>query len=489
MAFPTYSLGVDWNRDGDYSDTGEQVYSRIREGSGLSCSRGRNQIRELAPPVVGRFDVDLKNTTRDYSTENASSPLVGNLRPGRRVDFSAVHNATTYRLWNGILDDLPQRPVERAVGLPALGTFSRLAGKTVTTAAYQNITTDVAMGYILDAVGWPGGERSLQTGKTTLAWWWLDNEDAFAALVRLMNTEGPGAIFYERGDGYFVFENRHNRLTATRSTVVQGTFTDQRTDPLHHAAPFVFDAHLKEVINSVAIPVNLRTAQALGQIWSLGATLVVPASSSTQIVVAATTGDPFTGAVSPVLTTDYTLVSGSATLTLDRTSGRSVTLTVAAGTSGATITGLRVRAQLLTAVQVKVVNTIDCSASIAEFGVQTLTDSSYPIWPELDLQTAQDFANAIAGHYRDPRATATITVFGRDDTHLAQCLGREIGDRIHVNEYQSGLDSDMTIERVEQFLDTAGRRLTTRFGCEKATAVNQYAAWGSAVWGSSIWAF
>lgn len=489
MTTPAYALGVDWNNDLDYADTGEQVFSRIRDNAGLSCSRGRTQIRELAPPVVGRFDVDLKNTTRDYSTENASSPLAGNLLPGRRVDFRAVHSATTYRLWNGILDDIPQHPVERTVSLPCLGTLSRLAGKTVTTGAYQNITTDVAMGYVLDAAGWPGGERSLQTGKTTLAWWWLDGEDAFAALVRLMNTEGPGAIFYERGDGYFVFENRHNRLTATRSTVVQGTFSDVTGAALHHGMAFELDAHLKDVINSVAIPVNLRTAQSLAQIWALGATLVVPAGASTQIVVSSSDGNPFTAAVAPVLTTDYTLIAGAATLTLDRTSGRSATLTVTAGAAGATITGLRVRAQLLTKVEVRVVNTTDCAASIAKFGVRPLSDSSYPIWPEIDLQTAQDFANAIASHYRDPRATAAISVFGRDDTHLAQCLGREIGDRIHVKEGQSGLDSDMTIERIEHRLDTAGRRLTTRFGCEKATQANQYAAWGSALWGSSSWAW
>lgn len=489
MAYPTYALGVDWNNDLDFSDTGEQVYARVRDNGTLKSSRGRNQIRELAPAVVGRFDVDLRNTTRDYSTENAAGPLYGNLLPGRRVDWRATHSAVTYRLWNGILDDIAHHPVERTVGLPALGTLSRLAGKTVTTAAYQNITTDVAMGRVLDAVGWPAGERSLQTGKTTLAWWWLDDEDAFAALTRLMNTEGPGAIFYERGDGYFVFEHRHNRLTATRSTVVQGTFSDVAGAALHHAAPFDFSANLKDVVNVVALPVNLRTTQALAQIWALGATLVVPAGQSTQIVVSSADGNPFTAAVSPVLTADYTLISGAATLTLDRTSGLTATLTVAAGGAGATITGLRVRAQLLTKVEVRVVNTVDCAASIAKYGVRTLTDATFPIWPEIDLQTAQDFANAIASRYREPRPTATITVFGRDDTHLAQCLGREIGDRIHVTEFQSGLDADMTIERVELALDTAGHRLTARFGCEKATPANQYAAWGSAVWGTSSWAW
>jgi hypothetical protein len=489
MTTPAYALGIDWNADGDWSDTGEQIFGRVSDVTGITCSRGRTQIRELAPPVVGRFDADLTNTSKDYSTEYASSPLAGNLLPGRRVDWRAVWSATTYRLWSGILDDIPQRPVERRVGIPCLGTLSRLAGKKVTTAAYQSITTDAAIGHVLDAVGWPAGERSLQTGATTLAWWWLDDEDAFSALVRLMNTEGPGAIFYERGDGYFVFENRHNRLTATRSTVVQGTFSDQHGAALHHGLAFDLDAHLKDVINSVAIPVNLRTAQALAEVWALGATLVVPAGGATQIVVSSSDGNPFTAAVAPVLTTDYTLISGTATLTLDRTSGRTATLTVTAGASGATITGLRVRAQLLTKVAVQVINTTDCSASIAKFGVRPLSDSAYPIWPEIDLQTAQDFANAIASRYRDPRATATISVYGRDDTHLAQCLGREIGDRIHVLEGQSGLDADMTIERVEHRLDTAGRRLTTKFGCEKVSEINQYAAWGSAVWDASAWAW
>lgn len=486
LTLPTYSYAIDWTGDGDYSDSNEDVSARVVDAPGFSCQRGRNQIRQLAPPQAGNASYDLDNATRVYSPEYAAGALYGALLPGRRTRAQAVHLSTTYNLWSGILDDLPQHPSEKTVSVPQLGTLSQLAGKTVSTALYTNIRTDQALGYLLDAVGWPAGERSFQTGKTTLLYWWLDATDAFTALQTILNTEGPGAAIYEDGRGYLVFENRHNRIQAARCTSVQATFRDSGTAPYHYP-PFVYDAHLKDVINSVTIPVNLRTVQSLAVIWSLGQALTIPPYATTTINVKPTGGDIFTAAVAPVVTTDYTITAGSLTsLTLSRTSGPSTNLIITAGSNGATLTGLQLRAQLVTKVATNVVNTVDCSVSIAKYGLRPWTDA---IWPEITLNEAQDFANAIAAAYREPRSTATITIKGADDTHLTQCFAREISDRIHITEYQSGLDADMFIEQIGHRLDGAGRSLETTFGCEKAPASLPYAMWGSGVWGTSAWGY
>ena len=492
MTPPTYRTRIDWGKDGSFATSGDDVSARLLDSPPITISRGRDIVNQLGGPAAGRFNGALDNRSRDYSTEHAGSPLVGKLKPGRRLSHQAQHNAITYDLFGGILEDLPQNPDERKVGIPARGTLSRLIGtERLSTQVYTNIRTDQAIGHVLNAIGWPAGERVLGTGKTTMAYWWLEQEDAFAAIVRLLNTEGPGASIYERGDGYFVFENRHYRLTTSRSTTSQATFRDvDNGSDLYHNRPFLLDAHLKDVINTVQIPVNLRTVASLADVWSLGGTLVLPPYASTQIVAVSASGEPFVSAVTPANATDYTVsVGGLASLTLSRTSGVSTVITIVAGASGVTLTGLKLRAQLLNRATIRVANTIDCSASIDSYGVQTLNETKYPVWPEIAVNDAQDFANAIAAAYREPRATATITVKAGNNAHIVQCLGREISDRVHVVEAQSGLDSDMYIERIEHTIDRGGLRHATRFGLEKASAVNQYAVWGSAVWGSSVWAY
>jgi hypothetical protein len=462
-----YGVFCDWDDDGDYLDPGEDVSARVLADRGVTMERGRDQLRALAPPMAGKLDLALDNRSRDYSTENAASPLAGQLRPGHRVRVTATSGGATYALATALLDDLPQEPAlgARAVGVPCLGVLSRLAGKRLTTPVYQGITTAQALGYLLDAAGWPAAERVIWPGQTILAWWWLEDVDAFDGLRTILNSEGPGAAIYERGDGCIVFEGRHYRALTARATTSQAAFRDSGTGPWHRA-PFDLQPNLKGVINRAEIAVNVRAAAALGQVWALGATLTLAPQATVGLQVRSASGDPFAGAIVPALGTDYTLLAGAATLTLDRPSGMSATLTVAAGAAGATITGLRLRAQPLPATTVRVTNTLDASASVARYGVRTYTDA---VWPEIDLLVVQDLANAIVGAYREPRASARITVEGADAAMLTQCLAREVSDRVTVIEAQSGLNSDMTIEQIRHEIGAVGRHVTT-FGLEKVQA-------------------
>jgi hypothetical protein len=485
VAFPVYSWEIDWDNDGVWGEAGHDITARVLDEQGFTCERGRDQVLALGQPAAGRADLgSIDNRSKDYSTEYASSPLAGNLLPGRRARARATHSSTTYALWAGIVDDIEQRPEEKQVSIPLLGTLSRLAGQRVTTSLASGITTGVAIGHILDAVGWPAGERSLQPGLTTLQWWWLEDEDAFDAIARLVTTEGPGAAAYERGDGHFVFENRHHRLLTARATTAQATFRDSGAAP-HHTTPFAFGAQLKDVINTVSIPVYTRTVLPPAVVWHYDQPFNLPPATTVRIHAQAS--EPFFFATTPEAGVDYTVLVGSiASITLQTTSGQSVGIFLTAGAVGAQLSGLQLRAWPTTKVESRVTSTVDVSASLAKYGVRPYT---LPVWPDIDVNTAQDLANAIALAYREPRASATITVAGVDDTHLAHCLGREISDRIRVVEAQTGLDADMMIERIEHRIDWGGRRHVTRFGCEKATVVGTYATWGVSVWGSAAWAF
>lgn len=478
MAFTvpaTYGSYIDLDDDADFLDANEDISDRVAQDPPITIERGRDQVRALAPPAAGKMDARITNQDRAFSPENTGSPIYASLYPGHRVRHQCATNSTTYILGTGILDDLPQYPAigDKSVGLPALGTLSRLrAADKVTTQLYTDITTDVALGHILDAVGWPAGERSLQTGITVLKYWWLDQADAFSAVVTLLNTEGPGATVYEDGRGYFVFENRHSRVLTTRSNTPQATFRDSGTAP-YYLELSDFTENYKGVINSVSIPVNVRAAAASQVIWQLGQSLILGSGTVAKLVVKHTVagavgqaGQIFQSAITPVAPTDYTVISGSvASVAIDRTAGLSLTLTITAGAGGVTITGLQLRATPVPAQAVEVRETIDTTASRAKYGTRTYSDD---IWPEIDLGVAQDFANAIVGAYQEPRATATLTIRGDDPAHLEQCLTREISDRITVVNAQIGLDADCTVERIGHSI-RGQRSHTTTLGVEKVT--------------------
>ncbi len=486
---PDSELCVDWNNSGIYGDSvGEYVTGRIRVDPGIRTVRGRDQARLLSPPRAGSFEVVLDNQSGDYYKERASGPLYGNLLPGRSVRFRQSYLGITYDIWKGNLDRLLPRPSisRRDARLSCLGSLAQLVGKRVSTQLYEFIRTDQALGYILDAVGWPAGARVLDVGKTTLPYWWLDDADAFDAAVELYATEGPGAYLGEDGQGRIVFESRHYRLLTARCTTSQAIFRDENNgaDP-YFSEPFGYDDGEDSVVNVCTVSVNVRAVQALAVVWQNGSDLTLGAGEVRKI--GAKTSDPFKAAVAPVAGIDYTVTAGSVvSVTISRTSGQSTEITVTAGPAGATVTGLQLRAQAVTvSTRIKRTNTVDTSASQLDHGIRT-----YPlsIWPEIGVEVAQDLANAIVGIYQDPRPAVELTILPGHEGNRVQQLAREVSDRITVIEKQSGMNGPVFIERIGHTIRDQGIDQVTVFGCEKASDVS-YGIWDTSVWDGCVWGF
>lgn len=499
MPTANYVILVDWDGDGSFEvvfitprqpgvvSEDEDVSQYIRAYPGIDAVRGKDQIRALAPPMAGRCDVELDNQGRQFSPENSGSPLYGNLIPGRQIQVQALYDGTPYYLWTGYLDDIPQYPAKDrlAVSLPSLGPLAKLAGKKISTALYQNITTDVALGHLLDAADWPTAKRVLDTGKTTLEWWWLQEEDALQAALTLLNTEGPGAVLLETEEGDIEFQSRHYRYTTTRATSSQATFRDSGTEP-RFAAPFSYNPGLKDIINAAELTTKKREAAAsYSAIWSLGQTVTLSPGETRKY--GATSSDPFTDAQTPVDATDYTVTSGSlSTVSLNRTSGQSVTITLTAGASGATVTGLQLRAKAVTVTNTTgVQNTIDTSTSITRYGRQVYTAA---VRSEIALNAAQDLVNAIVSRYQEPRPTVTLSVNNETADRMTQILSRDISDRITIVEAQTGVDHDYWVERIHHRISDGGYLHVAEFGCEKVVST-QYAVWDTAIWGVSVWGY
>ena len=447
----------------------------------MTLGRGRDSARTLAPTIAGFSDLDLDNLANTYDPGNI-------LRRGLPVQIKATWNGTTYSLFTGQIEDFIQHPEvdRREVSVESLGVFNKLVGKKVSTELYQNIRVDTAIGHVLDAVGWPTDDRTLDTADVTLDWWWLDDEDAFEAIRVLVNTEGPRAAAIEGGDGKFLFHNRLHVAEQAASNTIQATFRDSGASP-RYTEPFEYDDGLQDVINEVVVTVKARSAKSPAiDIWTIGVAgtrITLAAGGTKTFLVRHTSGDPFTAAVTPSAGTDYTLIAGSlATVSLSRTSGGNSKLTLVAGGSGATVDDLKVRAQRVSVdSETQITNTVDASSSQNQHGVQTYP---FKIRAEIPEDEARGFCNTIVGDYKDGRPTVMITVPNVDTTTLEAALAREIHDRIRVIEGNHSIDKEYWVQQVRHYVRT-GLHEVVIHAEEVSTAIPLI--WGTGKWGQGAW--
>lgn len=571
MVVATYDVRVDLDDSELFGESGEDITADIMAMPALSIARGKDQVRDVAPPRAGSASCELDNQANAYGPSTS-------LRQGQRLRVHAAYGGTTYKLFRGPIEAVGPHDVRRKrTGLSALGTLSWLVGKErLSTALYESITTDVALGHLLDAVGWPknlpdyiadlspvgywrlgeasgdaldssgngndgtvtigagsrgaaalddGGDgciefdgtdttvvvpadaafgnlwdgggslhvlmrpesfgegggarvlnhrnppgwdlfladdsagtcklefyidfsatdgrwqttsrvltygrtyslilsysadsaandptiylydhtarslsvltvgagldelsspvgtrnddagvdlrignnaaagsltfdgridevalfgavltaaqartlvaramdapRHLDTGKSTLAWWWLDGEDAWAAAQAILNSEGPGAALYEDGTGAVVFKSRHSRFTESRSTTPQATLRGTGTEPVMTA--FAYDAGLKDVINVCELTIKRRAAGTAGYQWQTQQPYVAVAPSETAKVTARLDSDgPGQAFETGLLTTNPTYAStlaaalNSSDLTFTIPTGEAPTIT------------------------------------------------------------------------------------------------------------------------------------------------------------------
>jgi hypothetical protein len=454
MVQPTYTIQVDWDNDGTFTQTGDDITSRVLNRTPISIAYGRDQARSLAPVSPGRVQsLEVDNRSRDYSPENGSSPLAGHLRPGRPIQIAADGT----NLFRGFLDgyDVIPDPQIRAVSLTALDALARLSGVSVSTPLYRGIRTGTAINNLLDAVGWPSAARDLDVGATNLAYWWVEG-DAWDALNDVLLAEGPSAMAYVDVDGNFVYRDRHHRLLRTVSKTAQATFRDAGVEP-KFSAPMVYDAGWRDIQNSITINVEERAASTASQIvWQSDQWYGVTAGATREIQ--AVTSDPFLDA-----SVETTTGSGTGFATLGRTSGQSTVITLQNPT-GATLTyrSIQLRARPVTVVRTQQVTDED-TTSITEYGRRTPGQDI----PWVTLGDAQAIAALIIAQRGERVPTVSLRIVSANSTRLTQQLTRDLSDRVHVVDSETGMADDCFIEQIQHTLDPARRVLETLFGMEK----------------------
>jgi hypothetical protein len=472
------TVKIDWNKDNDYSDTGEDVTSRVMERTAVTLEYGRDQSTALAPMVAGRGGFTLNNASQDYNPLNASSPIFGLIKPARPVQIIRTVSATPYTLFEGHTDDTPLNPSlsEKTVTVSMVDYLADFRGYTLNTALYSGKTTGEAIGLILDEVGW-AGTRDLDTGSTTLPYWWEDGTDAFTALNKLLECEGIPAYLAVGPGPAIVFRDRQHRLLDAASISSQATWTGSTANSEMYE--LTYDDAWRNIINTGNITVDVRQPQALQEIWTFDSSVVLAASEVKTFV--ASTSDPFTGALAPVDGTDYTLLAGAVTPTISRTSGASTVITLTAGGGGATLDRLALRAQPVSVIY-SVQATASDATSITDYGPRSFPgDATFS-----NLADAQAILDKAIEQHKDPLpiVEGTFSV-GQNLTRAASVLARDLSDRVTLTVSGMSLNTDFFVESFKHDFANPDLRHDVTVGMEKVPAAGSVSSSDVFILGSS----
>lgn len=479
MTVATYVFEVDWNNDGVFTGTGENVTADLLS---IECRRGRDYASQLTGrATAGRLTATLKNVNGDYSSFNSSSPIAGNIVPGRQVRLRTTAPSAA-NLWHGYLVRIV--PGGRVHGIPtvtleAVGALSRLQGKKISPAAQASATTGTIMGAIWDAAGWPAGDRSVDTGQTTVGRWYVDEIDALQATREIEETE-LGFVLEDTSKN-LVFEDRHHRLASPHTASV-ATFSDAAgaTHPyqsIEQADP------LREIYNDVVAKVApLTAAGANSVLWTFRGTNPTIRAGESLTVIAEYPNpavNPSDGAyvdswATPVVGTDITqtgVANGDlAVATVKNANTMEITITNNHATATATLTLIQAQGDPVTRQEPVRITDSDATSQTA-YGERTYRLPG-PWIP--DIGEALDFARYVVSRYKDPLPVLRLGFrANRSADTMTQALTRDISDRVTIvaTGSQTNLDinDDFFIEAISHRISDKGTRHEVVFDLSDAS--------------------
>ena len=255
----TLHLLVDWDGDGTW---GYDEASRVQS---FTITRGQKHIFNASgngfePLSIGSAELTLRNTDGRFDPFNTTSDIYPNAKPGVDALLYLVYAATDYYLLRGKIADLTPVGYQRSVKISLRDGAQWLDDHILRHATETNLTTDAAIGHVLDAAAWDASwGRALETGDTTLAYWWSDGESAREAIDALVASEL--GYFYIDGNGQAIFKKR------SAFHGMSGEFTIGAGDVL---AQGILTAMPWETVRNVAqLTYHPRAQQASAVLWTM----------------------------------------------------------------------------------------------------------------------------------------------------------------------------------------------------------------------------
>ncbi len=468
MPFATYDAAIDFNADGDFEDAYENISTDIKS---VWFHRGKDP--ELERGETGTARITVKDTTGKYIPQNTSSTIVatyGGIYPARAVRVRATYTST-YDLFNGYLDDVNPEPEKETIEamLPCVDGFDQLARAKITLPIIQSGYSGGASGIIvaaLNAAGWPAAKRTIDAGQNdAYAAVFAEQESALGFLQKPEASEF-GLMYIDR-NGYFNWEDRYFRLSATRATTRQCTITDSEFVRIRPANS------LKSVRNKIvvsAVPKAIDASES--DIW----TLPEKASSSNSPTIAAgetktywakfaaSGGDAnIAGSVQEVVSGDYAGDSLQGWVSGDRTSWLSLSSTIYAasakvqvknsGSQALFLSQLRVRGKpYRDLAKVQIVQEDTSSQSVYQVREQ---ETSLPYYVDANMMDGLS-AHQLA-QKKNPIPAFVVELINGNDNLLIQILARDVSDRVNIQSTAWNISGDYYIDAVEHEIADAGK--------------------------------
>tara|TARA_R100001440_G_scaffold70521_1_gene92965 strand:- start:915 stop:2177 length:1263 start_codon:yes stop_codon:yes gene_type:complete len=233
----------------------------------------RGRQNELGQFVGGRANILLSNADNRFNPNNTSSPYfdttnnITKIQPYKVVRITAEHDGTSYPIFRGFLDTVP-------VQYPALGADSTVqfncvdafkifnaqnfdsSGWRLGRAGFSELELTTILSYtdiqelsservtrLLNLIQFPSSLRDIQTGTNQVQS--QSNQNILTALRACELAEN--AQFFMSKDGKATFRNRDYRLSNSKATTVQATFSNDGSNLPYKNVVTSFD--LNEVIN------------------------------------------------------------------------------------------------------------------------------------------------------------------------------------------------------------------------------------------------
>lgn len=211
VIFPEIDVQVAFNEDPGDSINWAAAATLANRCEDLRLVRGRNV--ELAEVETGTCDLSLRNQDRHLDPGYTLGPYYGDLVPVKQARVRATVQSITYELFRGDTFDWEQQwqGRENIVPLRLLDAFDALSSsEDGLTVDAPSEFTGARINRILDTVGWPAAQRSIDAGQTLLQVHNYEAENTLQALHDVALWE-QGIIFVN-SSGLIVFHDRHRRM-------------------------------------------------------------------------------------------------------------------------------------------------------------------------------------------------------------------------------------------------------------------------------------
>lgn len=202
----------------DFSTTAGGIPRVMSLNVDRSSTQGAGALVEYS---AGTLSLTLLDDNGDLDPTNIAEPI-----PGVAIRVSKIFAGIVYPLFTGTIDSwepehrYPDQAVVVVTATDNLGSVGGYnPGEQVPSGAGQ--ASGARIGAILDLIGWPAGQRDIDTGTVTLAASTFEGN----ALDQLRDvTQAEVGQLWAAADGRIRFRDRYGLYLDTASANVQGTF-------------------------------------------------------------------------------------------------------------------------------------------------------------------------------------------------------------------------------------------------------------------------